>query len=121
MSFPVILPEPFHEARNPVAEIGLRAIDDQPLQKAGIRPSSGDVAHLHRHVVADRLLPEAILNRIDEIEQADVVGIADVDVAERDQVRQAVTLRHHSIDGAFGHSIDQQPNGADQIVDIRKV
>ena len=50
--------EPFAQladsAVNAVLERSLRTVSCQMLKQAGVRPSCGDVTHLHRHVIPDR-------------------------------------------------------------------
>jgi hypothetical protein len=68
-----ILPKPCHEPGDSVAEIGLRAVSREALEQISIGPCCRNIAHLHGHVVADSLFPQAFFDGIDEIQQADLV------------------------------------------------
>lgn len=62
------LPVPTDEALHALAELGLRPIPRQPLQKAGVGPGGGYVAALNRHEVADGGLAHTLLDGINEVE-----------------------------------------------------
>src|SRR5688572_1238759 len=73
----VIVPIPVDEAADAVAIVGAGRVAGEPLQQRRVGPCCRDVAHLHRHHIALCFPPYGRLDGRDEIEQADLVRIAD--------------------------------------------
>ena len=61
------------------------------------------------------------LDCVDEIQQRDRGGVADIDHTVGGDRGQAVTLDGHIVRGAGRYDIHQQPDGADQIADIGEI
>jgi len=100
----------------------LRTITRERLQERCVGPSCRDVALLHGHIIANGLLADFSLDGVYEVQEANFVGIANIDDPERRGGAQAVAWRNvFDLFGALWDCINEAGDAADEVFDISEV